>query len=48
MENLPNVPTPEPSKKEGFGKYILYTFIGTTLSIVLTFGTGMLVEKNKQ
>ena len=48
MENLPKVPTPEPSKKEGFGKYILYTFIGTTLSIVLTFGTGMLVEKNKQ
>lgn len=48
MEDLPNIPTPKPSKKEGFGKYILYTFIGTTLSIILTFGTGMLVEKNKQ
>jgi hypothetical protein len=34
--------------KSNLWKSLLYTFIGTTLSILLTFGTGMLVEKNKR
>lgn len=36
------------NKKPNLWKNLLFTFLGTTLSILLTFGSGMLVEKNKQ
>ena len=48
MESLPNVPTPEPPSKPGFWKYILYTFLGTTISILLTFGTSQLFSLKRQ
>ena len=36
------------NKKPNLWMNLLFTFLGTTLSILLTFGSGMLVEKNKQ
>lgn len=35
-------------EKNNLWKNLLYAFLGTTLSILLTFGTSMLLEKNKQ
>lgn len=36
------------NKKTNLWKNLLFTFLGTTLSILLTFGSGMLMEQNKQ
>lgn len=50
MENIPDVPVPDmPSeKKANLWKYLLFTFLGTTLSIILTFGTSQLLDMRRQ
>lgn len=47
-EDMPSVPkskVAQPSNK--LWKNLLYTFLGTTISIVLTFGTSQLVHQHR-
>ena len=49
MEELPNVPDVQPSPKgDKLWKYLLFTFLGTTLSILLTFGTSQIVAQHRK
>ena len=49
MEELPNVPdTPPTPDGNNIWKNLLFTFLGTTLSIVLTFGTSQLVAQHRK
>lgn len=50
MENIPDVNVPDMplEKKPNLWKYLLFTFLGTTLSIILTFGTSQLLDIRRQ
>lgn len=49
MEELPNIPDkPQMDKGGKLWKTLLLTFLGTTLSIILTFGTSQLVSQHRQ
>ncbi len=49
MEELPNIPDkPQMDKGGKLWKTLLLTFLGTTLSIILTFGTSQLVSQHRR
>ncbi len=50
MEEIPTVPDSRPQVDKGgnLWKTLLLTFLGTTLSILLTFGTSQLVSQHRQ
>lgn len=49
METPPSVPEPEKmDRTRGLWKNLLYTFLGTTISIILTFGTSQLLQLHRQ
>jgi hypothetical protein len=49
MENIPNVPAPKTLVESNkFWKNLLYTVLGTTISIILTFGTNALIQQHRK
>ena len=49
MDDTISAPTPEtPSSGGGIWRNLLYTILGTTISIVLTFGTSQLVQQYRK
>lgn len=49
MDNIIDAPNPEtPSNGGSLWRNLLYTFLGTTISILLTFGTSQLVSMHRQ
>ncbi len=50
MNDIPDVNVPDMplEKKPNLWKYLLLTFLGTTLSIILTFGTSALVQQHRR
>lgn len=49
MENLPTPPDVQPVNSSGkLWKNLIFTFLGTTLSILLTFGTSQWLSQQKQ
>ena len=44
MEEVPTPPI-TPTGRQSLWKYLLFTFLGTTLSIILTFGTGYVMQE---
>jgi hypothetical protein len=49
MDEIPNVPdNPQIDKGGNLWKTLLFTFLGTTMSILLTFGTSQLVAQHRR
>ena len=47
-ENPPDIPDNNPVEKSNkIWKNLLYTFLGTTISIILTFGTGQVLQQRR-